>query len=100
MYWDIIEVVPKDDQCLFVRFKDGVEGVVRLPVEQLTGALEPVRDPRFFAQVFIDEGAVAWPGAPTPQHDGRNAHPSNGPVVLAHPARPPPPKRLLHRPQA
>lgn len=62
MYWDIVEVKPRPDYSLFVRFKDGLEGLVRLREEQLTGALEPLRDRRFFEQVFIDGGAVAWPG--------------------------------------
>jgi hypothetical protein len=62
MYWDIVEVIPKSDYSLFVRFKDGTSGLVRLREEQLTGALEPLRDERFFEQVFIDHGAVAWPG--------------------------------------
>lgn len=62
MYWDIIEVVPRADYCLFVRFKDGLQGLVQLRPEQLTGALEPLRDERFFEQAFIDGGAVAWPG--------------------------------------
>lgn len=62
MYWDIVEVAPRADYCLFVRFKDGLEGLVYLRREQLTGALEPLRDERFFKQVFIDDGAVAWPG--------------------------------------
>ncbi len=30
--------------------------------EQLTGALEPLRDEKFFRQVFIDDGAPTWPG--------------------------------------
>jgi hypothetical protein len=32
------------------------------PGFELTGALAPLRDERFFGQVFIDYGAVAWPG--------------------------------------
>ena len=28
----------------------------------LTGVLSPLTDPGFFEQVFIDHGAVAWPG--------------------------------------
>ncbi len=56
MYWDIVEVAPKADSSLFVRFKDGLEGLVRLRREQLTGALEPLLDERFFEQVFIADG--------------------------------------------
>jgi hypothetical protein len=62
MYWDVVEVIPKTDHCLFVRFKEGLEGLVRLREEQLTGALAAQQDQRFFDQVFIDQGAVAWPG--------------------------------------
>ena len=62
MYWDIVEVAPKAGYSLFVRFKDGLEGLVRLRQEQMTGTLEPLRDENFFRQVFIDDGAVTWPG--------------------------------------
>jgi hypothetical protein len=62
MYWDIVEVAPKADHSLFVRFKDGLQGIVHLHHEQLTGVLKPLRDESFFKQVFIDNGAVAWPG--------------------------------------
>jgi hypothetical protein len=30
--------------------------------EELTGVLSPLREARFFDQVFLDHGAVAWPG--------------------------------------
>jgi hypothetical protein len=62
MYWDVVEVKPEPDYCLFVRFKDGLAGRVTLRREELTGALAPLRDVKFFEQVFIDYGAVAWPG--------------------------------------
>lgn len=62
MYWDVVEVKPESGHCLFVRFKDGLSGLVRLAEEELTGALAPLRDEDFFRQVFIDHGAVAWPG--------------------------------------
>lgn len=62
MHWDVIEVKPEAGYCLFVRFKDGLTGRVRLRREELTGALAPLREERFFEQVFIDCGAVAWPG--------------------------------------
>ena len=62
MYWDVVEVVPQKDHRLFVRFKDGLAGNVGLKLEDLTGVLAPLADPEFFRQVFIDGGAVAWPG--------------------------------------
>jgi hypothetical protein len=40
---------------------NGLEGRVRLRQKELTGALAPLPDVRFFEQVFIDYGAVAWP---------------------------------------
>jgi hypothetical protein len=62
MYWDVVEVKPEPDYGLFVRFNDGLAGRGRVRSEDLTGALAPLRDVRFFEQVFIDCGAVAWPG--------------------------------------
>jgi hypothetical protein len=48
------EVKPEPHYCLFVRFKDGATGRVRLRPEELTGVLAPLRDEQFFEQVFID----------------------------------------------
>lgn len=62
MYWDVIEVKPEQHYCIFVRFKDGVSGRVQLRPEELTGALAPLLNKHFFEQVFVDNGAVAWPG--------------------------------------
>jgi len=62
MYWDVVEVRPEPDYQLFVRFADGVSGRLRLSPEKLSGVLAPLQDQRFFDQVFIDHGAVAWPG--------------------------------------
>jgi Protein of unknown function (DUF2442) len=62
MYWDIVEVRAESDYCLLVRFKDGLTGRVRLQESEMHGVLAPLRDGRFFAQVYIDAGAVAWPG--------------------------------------
>jgi hypothetical protein len=62
MYWDVVEVIPEPEYCLLVRFKDGLEGRVRLRLDELTGALAPLRDARFFRLAYIDCGAVAWPG--------------------------------------
>jgi hypothetical protein len=62
MYWDVVEVKAEPDYCLFVRFKDGLTRRVQLRREELTGVLAPLQDMQFFEQVFIDYGAVAWPG--------------------------------------
>jgi hypothetical protein len=62
VYWDVVEVIPEPDYCLFVRFKDGLKGRVRLHREDLTGALGPLLDTAFFGRVYIDAGAVSWPG--------------------------------------
>jgi hypothetical protein len=55
-------VKAEPDCCLFVQFKDGLAGRVKLRREDLTGALAPLQDAQFFERVFIDYGAVAWPG--------------------------------------
>jgi hypothetical protein len=62
MHWDIVEVKPEPGYSLYVRFKDGLTGRIQLQKEILTGALAPLLDEYFFKQVFIDAGAVAWPG--------------------------------------
>jgi hypothetical protein len=62
MYWDVVEVKAEPDFRLFVRFKDGRTGCVQLRREELTGVLAPLSDVRFFEQVFVDGGAVVWPG--------------------------------------
>jgi hypothetical protein len=62
MYWDVVEVKPLDNLGLFVRFADGMSGEVRFAFEHLTGVFEPLKNPAFFKQVYLDHGAVAWPG--------------------------------------
>src|SRR5579863_803806 len=62
MYWDVVEVKPEPDYGLFVRFADGTCGQVQLAPAELTGVLAPLRDRSFFERVYIDQGAVAWPG--------------------------------------
>lgn len=62
MYWDVVEVKAEPNYSLYVRFKDGLTGRLQLPRETLTGALAPLLDVQFFERVFVDSGAVAWPG--------------------------------------
>ncbi|MBH0179017.1 MAG: DUF2442 domain-containing protein [Nitrospira sp.] len=62
MYWDVVEVKPVEALGLFVRFTDGLTGEVRFKPEHLSGVFEPLKDPAYFKQVYVDHGAVAWPG--------------------------------------
>jgi hypothetical protein len=62
MYWDVVDVKAEGGYFLSLRFKDGLTGRIQLRQENLTGVLAPLRDEQFFKQVFIDCGAVAWPG--------------------------------------
>ena len=62
MYWAVVEVKPEPDYRLFVRFADGTCGRVQFAPAELTGVLTPLLDRSFFERVYIDHGAVAWPG--------------------------------------
>jgi hypothetical protein len=62
MRWDVVDVTPETGWLLTVRFADGLTGTVRFDPSYFTGVLQPLRDPQFFNQVFVDRGAVAWPG--------------------------------------
>lgn len=62
MHWDVVEVRPEPNWRLFVRFADGLSGRVRFTPDYFTGVFASLRDARFFEQVFVDHGAVAWPG--------------------------------------
>jgi hypothetical protein len=41
MYWDVVEVRPEPDYCLFLRFKDGLSGRVQLRCDELTCVPSP-----------------------------------------------------------
>ena len=62
MYWDVVEVVPEAYLVLKVTFSDGLQGRVRFSPSHLTGVFVPLKNPDFFNKVFIDDGAVSWPG--------------------------------------
>jgi hypothetical protein len=47
---------------------------VQLRREELTGVLAPLLEVKFFEQVFIDSGAVAWPGEIDLAPDAMYAH--------------------------
>jgi hypothetical protein len=64
MLKDIVVAKALGDYRLYLRFEDGVEGVVDLaPHLSFQGVFAPLRDPAYFAQVRVDPGlgTVAWP---------------------------------------
>ena len=62
MKWDVISVQPIAPLRLNVEFADGTTGHVRFETSHLTGVFEVLKDPMVFKSVYIDSGAVAWPG--------------------------------------
>lgn len=68
-----------DDSRLSVAFNDGSRGVVDLaPLLARDGEMvKPLRDPTYFARVFLEAGAPTWPNgfdlAPWALHQDLNA---------------------------
>jgi len=62
MRWDVIQIEVIGDLTLRVHFADGLTGQVRFLLSHLAGVFAPLKEPAFFAQAFVDHGAVAWPG--------------------------------------
>lgn len=63
--WRVTEVSPLDNFRFRVQFVDGLGGVVDMSnrVHSPTaGVFARLADPALFAQVFIEHGAVTWPG--------------------------------------
>jgi len=65
MPWRVVEVAPLDGFRLSVRFVDGTEGRVDLSGlirSARAGVFARLADSSLFAQVFVEHGAVTWPG--------------------------------------
>ncbi len=63
--WRVIEVRALTDYRLSVRFTDGTRGEVdlsRLISSENAGIFAKLRDPALFVQVYLEYGAVMWPG--------------------------------------
>jgi uncharacterized protein DUF2442 len=73
-----VEVI--GDYVLRLTFEDGTVGDVSFEDRQWRGVFEPLRDPRRFAEVFVDKqmGTIAWPNgldmAPEPLYAEARAH--------------------------
>jgi hypothetical protein len=64
MLKDIVVANVVGDHRLYIRFEDGVQGVVDLTSAlSFRGVFEPLRDPAYFARVRVDPdlGSVVWP---------------------------------------
>ena len=60
---DVVRAEPRGGHRLRVRFSNGVEGERDFSDMIAEGGpmVEPLRDPAFFARVFIDDGVLSWP---------------------------------------
>ena len=77
-YWDINEVKVIEDYAIWVRFNDGLEGIVRFLPGFFRGVFTHLIDPARFREVTVFDGAVTWPGhldlAPDAMYDGIKSH--------------------------
>src|SRR5271165_3133407 len=63
--WRVREVTALPNDCLFVRFVDGLTGTVDLSAliaSPQAGVFARLRDRSLFEQVHVEMGAVVWPG--------------------------------------
>jgi hypothetical protein len=63
--WRVQEVTALPDDRLFVRFVDGLTGIVDLSAliaSPNAGVFARLRDRSLFEQVHVEMGAVVWPG--------------------------------------
>lgn len=79
MMIDVIAVRPLGGHRLEIEFSDGTIGVRDFGfVAQKSGSMaEPLKDAAYFARVFVDDGALAWPNGydwdPIALHDEMKA---------------------------
>lgn len=72
---------------LRLTFEDGTVGDVDFTDETWSGILEPLADPDFFAQVFVnpESGTLTWPGeidlAPEPLYEEARRNPVARPAA-------------------
>ena len=65
MPWRVVEVHTLPDYRLHVRFMDGLQGRVDMSAlvrSSGAGVFAPLADPARFAEVYVEYGAVTWPG--------------------------------------
>jgi len=60
---DVLRLKALDGHRLWLRFTDGSEGVHDLSsvIAKPGPMVEPLKDPAYFARVFVEMGAPTWP---------------------------------------
>lgn len=77
---DVIAVEVLDDYRLRLSFADGTVGDADFTQREWRGVFEPLRDPAYFARVYVDSeaGTIAWPNgadmAPEPLYEQARAN--------------------------
>lgn len=61
-YWRVSEVRVIEDRAVWVRFADGLEGIVRLSPDFFQGVFSHLIAPDKFREITVVDGAVTWPG--------------------------------------
>lgn len=76
--WNVVEVKAGPGRALYVRFADGTSGMVRFDDRFFTGVFETLKDDALFRRVYVEHGAVTWPGdldlAPDAMYDEIKRH--------------------------
>ncbi len=74
--WRLTRVQPLENYTLEVKFLDGTQGFVEMKqwiLSPKAGVFIKLRDIALFNQVYLEHGAVTWPGeidlAPDTMHD-------------------------------
>jgi hypothetical protein len=65
MPWRVVAVSPLPEHRLRVQFIDGLEGIVDMSAlvhAAHAGVFAALADEGLFSQVFVEHGAVTWPG--------------------------------------
>ena len=58
----MIDVKTLSQLSIQVTFADGISGKVQFEPSRLTGVFQALKDQDVFRQVYIEQGAVTWPG--------------------------------------
>jgi hypothetical protein len=62
MPWRVARVEAVGDLALRVWFLDGLSGTIRFERTWMNGVFEALKDPVLFKKVYVEYGAVTWPG--------------------------------------